>query len=67
MEDDTDQVNESDEQLMQRQFATVCEQLMNVARFALPFVLVLGAFNTRGVNTHPTARQNTSASARSNG
>jgi hypothetical protein len=39
--DETDQVNQSDEQLMQRQFATVFEQLINVARFALPFVLVL--------------------------
>lgn len=31
----------TDEQLLQRQFATVCEHLINIARFALPFVLVL--------------------------
>ena len=41
MADDTDQVNQSDEQLMQRQFATVFEQLINLAQFELPFVLVL--------------------------
>jgi hypothetical protein len=29
--DDTDQVNQSDQQLLQRQFATVFEQLINVA------------------------------------
>jgi hypothetical protein len=39
--DDIDQGNPSDEQLMQRQFATVFEQLIHIARFALPFVLVL--------------------------
>ncbi len=41
MADDTDQVNQSDQQLLQRQFATVFEQLINIARFELPFVLVL--------------------------
>ena len=40
MADDTDQVNQSDEQLMQSQLATVFEYLINIARFALPFVLV---------------------------
>ena len=40
MADDIDQVNQNDEQLMQRQFATVFEQLINIARFELPFVLV---------------------------
>jgi len=37
----TDQGNPSDEQRMQRQFTTVFEQLIHIARFALPFVLVL--------------------------
>ena len=41
MADDTDQVNQSDQQLLQRQFATVFEQLINIAQFELPFVLVL--------------------------
>jgi hypothetical protein len=39
--DETDQGNQSDEQCMHRQFATVFEQLINLARFTLPFVLVL--------------------------
>jgi hypothetical protein len=41
VQDDTDQMNQSDEQLLQSQFATVCEQLISVARFELPFVLVI--------------------------
>jgi len=41
MADDTDQVNPSDGQLMQRQFAIVFEHLINVTQFDLPFVLVL--------------------------
>jgi hypothetical protein len=34
-------VNQSDQQLLQSQFATVFEHLLNVARFELPFILVL--------------------------
>ncbi len=41
MADDTEQANQSGEQSMQSQFATVFEQLINIARFALPFALVL--------------------------
>ncbi len=41
MADDTEQANQSGEQSMQSQFATVFEQLINIARFELPFVLVL--------------------------
>ena len=41
MADDTDQGNQTDQELLQRQFAAVFEQLLNIARFALPFVLVL--------------------------
>jgi len=39
--DETDQGDPSDEQGMHRQFATVFEQLINLARFTLPLVLVL--------------------------
>ncbi len=41
MADDSEQTDQSDQQLLQRQFAAVFEQLLNIARFALPFVLVL--------------------------
>ena len=41
MEDDTDQGNQTDQQLLQRQFTTVFEQLINIAQFALPFIVVL--------------------------
>jgi len=39
--DETDQGDPSDEQGMHRQFATVFEHLINLARFTLPLVLVL--------------------------
>ena len=41
MADDADQVNQTDQQLLQRQFTTVFEHLINVTQFDLPFVLVL--------------------------
>ncbi len=41
MADDMDQANQSGEQSMQSQFATVFEHLINVTQFDLPFVLVL--------------------------
>jgi hypothetical protein len=41
MADDTDQANQSDQQLLHRQFTTVFEQLIHIAQFSLPFVLVL--------------------------
>ena len=41
MADDTDQANQSDPQLLPRQFTTVFEYLINVTGFELPFILVL--------------------------
>jgi hypothetical protein len=41
MADDTDQTNQSDQQLPPRQFAIVFEYLINVSGFELPFILVL--------------------------
>ena len=41
MADDTDQANQSDPQLLPRQFTTVFEYLINVSGFELPFILVL--------------------------
>jgi hypothetical protein len=41
MADSKDQVNQSDQELLQRQFTTVFEYLINVSGFELPFVLVL--------------------------
>ena len=41
MTEETDQVNETDEQPLQRQFATVFEHLINVSRFESPYILVL--------------------------
>ena len=41
MADDTDQANQSDQQLLQRQFTTVFEYLINVSGFELPFIFVL--------------------------
>jgi len=41
MTDDTDQANQSDPQLLPRQFTTVFEYLINVSGFELPFILVL--------------------------
>ena len=41
MADDTEQIEQNDEQLLQSQLATVCEHLINIAQFELPFVLVL--------------------------
>jgi hypothetical protein len=41
MADDTDQANQSDPQLLPRQFTTVFEYLINVSGFELPFTLVL--------------------------
>jgi len=39
--DDTEHMNQSDQELLQRQFTTVFEHLINVLRFELPFILVL--------------------------
>jgi len=41
MADDTDQVNQSDPQLLPHPFTTVFEYLINVSGFELPFILVL--------------------------
>ena len=41
MPDDTDQANQSDPQLLPRQFAIVFEYLINVSGFELPFIFVL--------------------------
>lgn len=41
MADDTDQVNQSDPQLLPPQFTTAFEYLINVSGFELPFILVL--------------------------
>ncbi len=41
MADDTDQGNQTDQELLQRQFTTVFEHLINVSRFELPYILVL--------------------------
>src|SRR5688500_17736711 len=41
MADDTDQANQSDPQLLLRQFTTVFEYLINVSGFELPFIMVL--------------------------
>ena len=41
MADVTNPMNQSDEQLLQRQFTTVFEYLINVSGFELPFILVL--------------------------
>ncbi|HZM22846.1 MAG TPA: hypothetical protein VFC02_13945 [Anaerolineales bacterium] len=41
MADDTEQANQSDPQLLPRQFTTVFEYLINVSGFELPFILVL--------------------------
>jgi hypothetical protein len=39
--DVTNPMNQSDEQLLQRQFTTVFEYLINVSGFELPFIFVL--------------------------
>ena len=41
MADDTDQADQGDQQLLQRQFTTIFEYLINVSGFELPFILVL--------------------------
>jgi hypothetical protein len=40
--DDTEQIDQNDDQqLLERQFTTVFEHLINIAQFELPFILVL--------------------------
>jgi len=39
--DDTEHMNQSDQELLERQFTTVFEHLINVLQFELPFILVL--------------------------
>jgi hypothetical protein len=41
MAGDTEHMNQSDQDLLERQFTTVLEHLINVLRFELPFILVL--------------------------
>ena len=41
MADDTEHMNQSDQDLLERQFTTVFEHLINVLRFKLPFILML--------------------------
>ena len=41
MADDTEHMNHSDQDLLERQFTTVFEHLINVLRFELPYILAL--------------------------
>lgn len=41
MADDTEHMNQSDQDLLERQFTTVFEHLINVLRFELPYILAL--------------------------